>query len=422
MPELVDGLDSKSSALGHVGSSPTAPTAVMGTYSRFPLTIVRGRGCWVWDEKGRRYLDSVAGIATCSLGHSNVALNRALSRQLRKIQHVSNLYQIEEQETLANWLVSNSCADKVFFCNSGAEANEAAIKLARKYGHKVRNIDSPVILSAKNSFHGRTLAAISATGQPKYHNGFEPVVQGFEFFSYNDINSIKKILFELERKHRCVTAIIIEPLQGEGGVRPGDIGFFKELRKICDEYQILLIFDEVQVGIGRSGEWWGYQQLGIEPDVFTVAKGLGGGHAIGALLAKNDADIFEPGDHASTFGGNPFACKAALTVCSEIERKDLLKNVKERGNELSYGLNKLKRNFPKLIAEVRGWGLIQGLVLDEKAEINSLMVSKAAIKNQLLLAGAGEKVLRIVPPLIINSKEVNEIIMRLELSILDLNT
>ncbi len=417
MAELVDALDSKSSAFGHVGSSPTAPTAVMATYNRFPLTLVRGKGCWVWDEQDRQYLDAVAGIATCSLGHSDKVLQRELSQQLNKLQHVSNLYGIREQEDLARWLVNHSCADSVFFCNSGAEANEAAIKLARKHGHLRRGIDRPVILTASSSFHGRTLAALSATGQPKYHQGFQPMLEGFEFFPYNDLESFEQLLNQLEAQGPRVAAVLIEPLQGEGGVIPGDPAFFQAIRDLCSERQILLIFDEVQVGMGRTGHWWGYQQLGVEPDAFTLAKGLGGGHAVGALLVKQKADLFEPGDHASTFGGNPFACKAALTVATEIERRELLLNVQQQGDQLRAGLSNLVQCFPKQLKEVRGWGLLQGLVVQEQSPITASNIVLAALDQQLLLVAAGPKVVRMVPPLVIQAGEIRQLLKQLEAAI-----
>ena len=414
---MVDGLDSKSSAFGHVGSSPTAPTALMDTYSRLPISFKKGRGCWLWDQNGDKYLDALAGIATCSLGHSDRALQRELSKQLNLLQHVSNLFQIPEQEELAEWLVHNSCAKKVFFCNSGAEANEAAIKLSRKYGHISRNIESPVILSAKSSFHGRTFAALSATGQPKYHRGFEPLIKGFDFFSYNNIQSFARLLYSLEAKGPKVASVLIEAIQGEGGVNPGNKVFFKRLRELCDEYQILLIFDEVQIGMGRSGNWWGYQELDIEPDAFTIAKGLGGGHAIGALLVKENANVFSPGDHASTFGGNPFACKAGLTVAREIERRDLLNNVQEKGEQLTAGLIQIIKEFPNDFKEVRGWGLLKGLVIREETNLKSQQVVKAAIKERLLIGTAGESVLRIAPPLTISSNEIRKLLIRLKASL-----
>ena len=386
----------------------------MNTYSRFPLTLERGSGCWVWDDNGQRYLDAVAGIATCCLGHSDRAMRRALSRQLRRLQHVSNLYTIPEQEQLARWIVQHSCGDSVFFCNSGAEANEAAIKLARKHGHLRRGIERPVILTAAASFHGRTLAAVTATGQPKYHRGFEPVVDGFDYFPYNDLAAFQSLLQSHEAQGPAVAAVLIEPLQGEGGVNPGDKTFFQELRRLCDASNILLILDEVQVGMGRSGSWWGYEQLGIEPDAFTLAKGLGGGHAVGALVVRSHADVFEPGDHASTFGGNPFACRAGLTVGQEIERRNLLRNVQERGDQLQVGLEALVGRYPTLFQGVRGWGLLKGLVLDPDGGVTAPQLAAAAIDHQLLLVAAGPNVLRMVPPLTISAREVRQLLERLD--------
>ena len=406
-------------ALQAVGvSKPSAQaasaSAVMNTYSRFPLTLVRGRGCWVWDDQGNRYLDAVAGIATDTLGHSDRVMRRSLHRQLRRIQHVSNLYRIPEQEELASWLVHNSCADSAFFCSSGAEANEAAIKLARKHGHHRRDIERPVILTAAASFHGRTLAAVTATGQPKYHKGFEPVVEGFDYFTYNDIDSFEAALQKHEADGPKVAAVLIEPLQGEGGVNPGDRTFFQTIRERCSERNILLILDEVQVGMGRSGRLWGYQQLGIEPDAFTLAKGLGGGHAIGALLVKAEADLFQPGDHASTFGGNPFACRAGLTVAREIERRGLLQHVEQRGAQLQQGLELLVERYPNLFEGSRGWGLLQGLVLRDNSDFTAPQLAAAAIDQRLLLVAAGPRVLRMVPPLVMTRREVQQLLERLD--------
>ena len=393
----------------------------MDTYKRLPISLVKGKGCWVWDEKGKKYLDAVAGIATCTLGHSNKELFNALKKQLNKIQHVSNLYIIPEQEELANWLVKKSCADKVFFCNSGAEANEAAIKLARKYANKVKGIKNPIILSSKSSFHGRTIASLSATGQEKYRAGFGPLLEGFEFFEYNDINSFNSLINSLNTLNKEVCAVLIEPIQGEGGIKPGDKMFFKQLRDFCSENKILLIIDEVQAGMGRTGQLWGYENLGIEPDAFTIAKGLGGGHAIGALLVKNEFNIFEAGDHASTFGGNPFACKAAITIAQELERQNILSSVIERGNQLKIGLKEIIEEFPNIFKEARGYGLIQGLEIREDSGMMSSIIIKEALSNGLLIASAGNHVVRIVPPLIISKKEINELISRLRISIIGLN-
>ncbi|MBF2097014.1 MAG: aminotransferase class III-fold pyridoxal phosphate-dependent enzyme, partial [Gloeomargaritaceae cyanobacterium C42_A2020_066] len=273
MATLTKPLEPASSAVG---------SSLMSTYSRFPLSLERGEGCRVWDQEGREYLDFVAGIATCTLGHAHPAMLAAVTEQLQKLHHVSNLFHIPAQEALADWLVAHSCADRVFFCNSGAEANEGAIKLARKYAHTKLGIGRPTIITAEASFHGRTLAAVTATGQPKYHKHFDPLVPGFAYVPYNDLTALETLVAELDREERQVAAIFLEPIQGEGGVRPGQRDYFQAIRRLCDQKGILLILDEVQAGLGRTGRWWGHEQLGIEPDVFTSAKGLGGGIPIGA--------------------------------------------------------------------------------------------------------------------------------------------
>jgi len=397
-------------------SSPPGPPAlspVMDTYARFPLELVRGRGVWLWDREGRRYLDAVAGIAVCTLGHSDPVLRKALCRQLTRLQHVSNLYRIPEQEALAAAITTRSCADRVFFCNSGAEANEAAIKLARKHGHQVRGIAEPLILTAQASFHGRTLAAVTATGQPKYHEGFEPMVQGFRYFPYNDIAAFEALLADCEAEGPRVAAVLLEPLQGEGGVNPGDPACMQRIRALCDERNILLIFDEVQIGVGRSGHWWGYERLGVEPDAFTLAKGLGGGIPIGALAVKARADHFRPGEHASTFGGNPFACRAGLTVIEEIEQRGLLQHVRRMEALLAESLTDLAIRHPDLIETARGWGLLQGLVLRESAP-SAPEVVKAAMAQGLLVVPAGPRVVRLVPPLVIKPRQIRKAVKRLE--------
>jgi acetylornithine aminotransferase len=391
----------------------------MDTYARFPLTLVRGKGLWVWDNEGRRYLDCVAGIAVCTLGHSDRVLRRNLCHQLGTLQHVSNLYRIPEQEALARAICARSSADKVFFCNSGAEANEAAIKLARKHGHVVRGIERPLILTAEASFHGRTLAAVSATGQPKYHQGFEPIVEGFRYFPYNDTAAFEALLADCEAEGPRVAAVLLEPLQGEGGVNPGDPAFFQRVRQLCDERQILLILDEVQVGVGRSGRWWGHERLGIEPDAFTLAKGLGGGIPIGALAVKASADLLRAGEHASTFGGNPFACRAGLTVIQEIERRGLLTHVEAMAERLREQLEALVQRHPTLLEGQRGWGLLQGLVLRETAPSAPDLV-KAAMAEGLLLVPAGPRVVRFVPPLVIRPRHIRKAIKRLERALLSL--
>ena len=409
--KLVDAPHSKCGTLGYVGSSPTAPT-LMNTYNRFNISFRKGKGCWLWDKNGKKYLDAVAGIATCSLGHSDRLLRKKLSAQLKKIQHISNLYNIEEQELLSKLLTNSSCAESVLFCNSGAEAIESAIKLIKKHGNNKDNSKESLILAAESSFHGRTIGALSATGQPKYQKGFEPLLSGFRFFKYNQINSIKKIFSESIQNKQIISGIIIEPIQGEGGVIPGEKEFFRELRELCDKNDTLLILDEVQSGVGRTGKMWGYENLGIEPDAFTLAKGLGGGHPIGALLVNKKANIFNPGDHASTFGGNPFACRAAITVLEEIKRRNLLQNVISRGNQIEEGLSQMASDFPHIIKGRRGMGLLQGIVLQEKS-IDLKSVTSKAFDNGLLIVAAGSNVIRIVPPLTISRNETKQLLKKL---------
>ncbi len=377
---------------------------VMTTYGRYDLALVKGAGCQVWDNQGKEYLDFVAGIATCTLGHAHPAMVTAATQQMQQLTHVSNLYYIPAQGELAKWLVEHSCADRVFFCNSGAEANEGAIKLARKYGHTKLGIADPVIITAEASFHGRTMATITATGQPKYQKNFSPLVPGFHYVPYNDLESMKNALTDLAGK---VAAIMLEPLQGEGGVNPGQKEYFQQVRQLCDQHQILLMLDEVQTGMARTGKYWGYENLGIEPDVFTSAKGLGGGVPIGALLCKESCNVFQPGDHASTFGGNPFACAVALSVCQTVESGNLLANAAEQGDRLRVGLQVLVAKYPEHLLEVRGWGLIDGLELQANSAIAAGDVVKAAMAEGLLLVPAGPKVVRFVPPLIVTAEEID---------------
>lgn len=386
----------------------TFNTYVMNTYGRFPITIEKGKGCKLWDTEGKEYLDFVAGIATCTLGHAHPALVEAVTKQIQQLHHISNFYYTEQQGQLAKWIVEHSCADKVFFCNSGAEANEAAIKLVRKYAHTALEfLEQPVILTAKSSFHGRTLATLTATGQPKYQKHFEPLVPGFEYVPYNDIIAIEEAITNIDEGDRRVAAIMIEPLQGEGGVIPGDLDYFLRLRKICDDTGILLVFDEVQTGVGRTGKMWGHENLGIEPDIFTSAKGLAGGIPIGAMMCKASCDVFEPGNHASTFGGNPFVCAAGLAVLQTLEKENILQNVQARGEQLRTKLRSIVSKYPQIFSEVRGWGLIDGIEIKADVDLTSVDIVKKAMENGLLLAPAGPKVLRFVPPLIVSSEEVD---------------
>jgi acetylornithine/N-succinyldiaminopimelate aminotransferase len=379
---------------------------VMSTYGRFPIALERGEGCRVWDSNGKAYLDFVAGIATCALGHAHPAMVEAVTAQIKKLHHVSNLYYIPEQGALAQWLSEHSCADRVFFCNSGAEANEGAIKLARKYAHTELGIENPIIITAHASFHGRTLATVTATGQPKYQKNFAPLIPGFHYVPYNDIRALRTTIAELDASQRQVAAVMLEPMQGEGGVCPGNPVYFKQVRQLCDELGILLILDEVQVGMGRTGNLWGYQTVGVEPDIFTSAKGLGGGIPIGAILTKSHCDVLRPGEHGSTFGGNPFVCGVALKVCETLERDDLLANVRSRGKQLRTGLKAIVQKYPSLCTGVRGWGLINGLVLAEG--VVALDIVKAALEKGLLVIPAGAQVVRLIPPLIVSAAEVDE--------------
>ena len=387
---------------------------VMATYGRFPIALERGEGCRVWDSEGREYLDFVAGIATCTLGHAHPAMVEAVTEQIKKLHHVSNLYYIPEQGELAQWLTERSCADRVFFCNSGAEANEGAIKLARKYGRTELGIETPIIITAHSSFHGRTLATVTATGQPKYQKNFNPLVPGFHYVPYNDIEALKEAIAQLNAERPQVAAIMLEPMQGEGGVCPGNPVYFKQVRQLCDETGILLILDEVQVGMGRTGNLWGYQTIGVEPDIFTSAKGLGGGVPIGAILAKSHCDVLKAGEHGSTFGGNPFVCGVATVVCKTLEANNVIANVRLRGLQLRKGLKALAEKYPSLCKGARGWGLLDGLVLKEGSEIKALDIVKAALAEGLLIIPAGTQVVRLVPPLIVTEADVDQALALLD--------
>merc|ERR1711966_215256 len=392
---------------------------VQRTYGRYPLTFVEGSGSTLIAEDGREYLDFVAGIATCALGHGNSALASAVGGQMERLHHVSNLYYTPSQGKLAAWLCENSCADKAFFCNSGAEANEAAIKLARRHASN-RGITDPVIITAEQSFHGRTLATVTATAQPKYHQGFTyggEMVRGFSYTPYNDLAALEKLVEEINvppaedaqaGRKRGLAAILLEPLQGEGGIRPGNSEYFALARKLCDDHGALLMVDEVQAGMGRTGVLWGHQRLGVEPDVFTSAKALGGGVPIGAMMARGEAaSVFGPGDHASTYGGNPLACAAGLAVAEYFSDHNLLQNVSERLQELITGLKDLAKKYPDILSgDVRGWGLLIGVEVREDVDVTAGDVVGKAMEEGLLLVPAGTNIVRFVPPLIVSKEEV----------------
>jgi acetylornithine aminotransferase len=372
---------------------------LMQTYARQPISIVRGRGSKVYDMEGREYIDFVGGIAVNILGHGHPDLVQAIQRQAAQLIHVSNLYYTEPQVKLAQMLVDHSFADKVFFCNSGAEANEAAIKLARRYGHEKHGAGRFEIITMKNSFHGRTLATITATGQEKVQKGFEPLMPGFVYAPFNDFGAIEALVSEK------TAAIMLEPIQGEGGVHVADREYLKNLRELCTQKDILLVFDEVQTGMGRTGTLFAYEQLGVEPDIMTLAKGLGGGMPIGACLAKDSvAAMFTPGTHASTFGGNPLACAAALAVCRVLLEGRVLDQAKRMGEYLAKGLADCKDRH-RVVREVRGLGLLQGLELDIDAKA---VVSDCLVRGVLVNA-TSERVLRFVPPLVITQREIDRL-------------
>ncbi|MEE8185843.1 MAG: aspartate aminotransferase family protein [Thermodesulfobacteriota bacterium] len=372
---------------------------VTNTYRRFPITIVKGEGRRVWDADGKVYLDFVAGLAVCNLGHCHPAVVKAIKEQAEKLIHISNLYYIESQAELAKLLCENSFADKVFFCNSGAEANEAAIKLVRKYFHN-RGEDRFQVISMEKSFHGRTMAAMAATGQKKIREGFEPLLEKFSYVPFNDVDAVRRAIVPR------TAAIIIEPIQGEGGVILPSDGYIKELKALCKEEGILLIFDEIQVGMGRTGRLFAYEHYGVMPDIMTLAKGLAGGIAIGAMLATDDvASAFTPGSHASTFGGNPIAASAGIASVNAIIEENILDNCRKIGTYLFERLDGLKRKY-HFIRETRGKGLIIGMELD----IPGADIVNICLQKGLLINCIGEKILRFLPPLTVTEAEVDEMI------------
>ncbi|MCF8054901.1 MAG: aspartate aminotransferase family protein [Deltaproteobacteria bacterium] len=369
---------------------------IMQTYRRLPVVWEKGAGMYLFDKERRRYLDFLGGIAVCALGHSHPNIIEAIREQADKLMHTSNLYHIEAQAICAKMLVESSFAAKVFFCNSGAEANEAAIKLARKYGNTVLNGKNEII-SMRKSFHGRTLATITATGQEKFQKGFEPLPTGFVYADFNDIQSVESLITD----KTC--AVLTEPIQAEGGVIVPDDAYLKDLRMLCDSKNILLIFDEVQVGVGRTGKLYAYEEYSVKPDIMTLAKALGGGFPVGAMLASEKvAGVFVHGDHASTFGGNPLAMVAVKAVLETIAEECLLDNCRLLGAYLREGLERIKSRMP-LIKEIRGKGLLIGVEL----AIEALPVIEKCLERGLIVGSAGANVLRFAPPLIINKAEAN---------------
>lgn len=374
---------------------------LMNTYLQLPVTFARGEGVWLWDDAGKRYLDALAGVAVCGLGHCHPKLVAALCKQAGTLIHTSNLYHIGKQEQLASRLAALSGMDNAFFCNSGAEANEAAIKLARLYGHG-RSIDLPTIIVMEKSFHGRTMATLTASGNRKVQAGFEPLLTGFARVPYNDLEAVAQVGVH----NKNVVAILVEPYQGEGGVNVPQANYLQGLRHLCDQNGWLLMLDEVQCGIGRSGKWFAFQHTGIMPDVITLAKGLGSGVAIGACLAKGiAAEVFKPGNHASTFGGNPLACTAALTTLEVIEEDDLLRNAMEVGDFMR---SMFKAQLAGLsdVRQIRGQGLMIGIELSKPC--GDLV--KEALKRGLLINVTSDKVVRLLPPLVMQRNEAEQVV------------
>ena len=373
----------------------------MTTYAPLPVCFDHGEGAMLSDTNGKTYLDALSGIAVCGLGHAHPAVSKAISEQACRLIHTSNLYCIQNQQTLADKLARISGMDKVFFSNSGAEANEAAIKLARLYGHQ-KGIDNPAIIVTDGSFHGRTMATLTASGNRKVQAGFEPLVQGFIRAPYNDIESLRNIA----QNSANVVAILIEPAQGEGGINLLDKDFLNQLRELCDQQDWLLMLDEIQTGMGRTGEWFAFQHNNMHPDVMTLAKGLGNGVPIGACLAKGKAaEVFKPGHHGSTFGGNPLACAAANAVIDTIEEQQLLARANTLGEKL---LTDLKTNLADIegVKDIRGLGLMIGIELDRDC---GELVQQALDKGLLINVTAGS-VVRLLPPLILTDEQADQII------------
>jgi predicted acetylornithine/succinylornithine family transaminase len=367
------------------------------TYKRFPIGIARGEGCWLWDLSGRRYLDFLSGIAVCNLGHAPASVVEAVCTQARKLLHISNLFYTEPQIKAAELIVSHSFGDKVFFCNSGAEANEAAIKLARRYSWKSHGEGRKEIVAMENSFHGRTIATLSATGQKKFSEGFIPLVEGFSFVPFNDMKAVEKAVSE----KTC--AVIVECIQSEGGVYVADTRYMKKLREFTAERDILLIIDEVQTGMGRTGKLFGYEHYAIEPDIMSLAKALGSGFPVGAIVAKDRVmEAFDQGSHASTFGGNPMACAAVTATIDTMMDEGIVARCSAMGAYLLQGLLKLKEELP-FIVDVRGLGLLLGIEFTFDV---APMVQEFLAEGVILYASKGN-VIRLLPPLIIGQEEID---------------
>lgn len=376
-------------------------TTLMSNYARLPVTFVKGEGAWLWDTQGIRYLDAITGIAVCGLGHAHPAITTAICQQAQQLLHTSNWYGIAHQQTLADTLMRISQMDRAFFGNSGAEANEAAIKIARLSGNS-RGIESPTIIVTEGSFHGRTLATLTATGNPKMQAGFAPLVPGFIRVPYNNIEAIA----QLAKQHPEIVAVLVEPITGEGGIVIPDPDYLVNLRTLCDQHQWLLMLDEIQTGMGRTGRWFAYQETNILPDVVTLAKGLGNGVPIGACLARGQAaELFQPGHHGSTFGGNPLVCRVALAVIQTIEQENLFPHIQALGQRFYNGFSETLANLSGIKA-IRVKGLMIGIELDRPA----YPLMRTALEHRLLINVTAERVVRLLPPLTINNAQADEII------------
>ena len=371
--------------------------AIMPTYTRLPVSFIRGQGAWLWDQNNVRYLDALSGIAVCNLGHAHPAIHNAIAEQSRLLIHTSNLYEIDLQIKLANQLTQLSGMSNAFFCNSGSEANEAAIKLARLYGHS-QCIEHPTIIVMNNSFHGRTLATLSATGNPKVHEGFTPLVDGFIHVPFNDIPAIKKIIND----NPNIVAIMAEPIQGEGGVNIPAPTYLNDLRQLCDQHRLLLILDEIQTGIARTGRFLAYQHNDILPDICTLAKALGNGVPIGACLATGEAaQLLTAGKHGSTFGGNLLACRAALSVLDTIQQDNLIHAAETKGNKIVDEITKRLGRHP-LVYDIRNQGMMIAIELTQPCQT----LTQKALDHKILINVTAEKVIRLLPPLVITEEQI----------------
>jgi acetylornithine/N-succinyldiaminopimelate aminotransferase len=377
-----------------------ADAVMMHTYNRFPVVLVKGKGCVVWDMEGRPYRDFIAGIAVCNLGHAHPVVSEALRTQAESLWHVSNLYYTVPQTELADWLTGHSFADRIFFCNSGAEANEAAIKLCRKYFYDRGEKERYRIVSMTQSFHGRTMAALSATGQDKIKEGFDPILGGFDFVPFDDMDALK------QKVGLSTAAVMLEPVQGEGGVRCPSPAYLQAVRKICDDTGTLLVFDEIQTGMGRTGKLFAYEHFGIVPDVMSLAKALGNGLPIGAILATEQvASAFSPGAHATTFGGTPIVTAAALGVVKTMEAENIVAHSAHIGSYFKKKLQLLQKKHP-VIEDIRGLGLLIGMQLKIKGDV----VVTACLEKGFLVNCIQESVLRFAPPLIVQKTDIDALV------------